>query len=228
MSSDKPRRRRVSRAPRRVPSQRPGPVGGKRDQNRRQRTEDLLSAGLALFLERGIETVTVDEIARVAGTAKGNFYRYLEGKRDLVEALLAPVERLVFDAMDRCEAEIDAAESVEALNGAFTSLAMSLLQVYIAHQDIVRLYLQEGRVPGGEARAPLTAFEQRLTERTVALTVIAHEHGLLGKIPPAVSALGVIGAVERLLLAHLRGQIAENEAQIATSLVRMVMEGIAG
>jgi len=50
------------RRPRRAgPVERPGAVGGKRDLNRRQRVQDLIDAGLALFLQRGIEAVTIDE-----------------------------------------------------------------------------------------------------------------------------------------------------------------------
>jgi hypothetical protein len=37
--------------PPRLPAERPGPAGGKRDRNRRERTKALLEAALALFLE---------------------------------------------------------------------------------------------------------------------------------------------------------------------------------
>jgi len=70
-------------SPHKIPKERPGPVGGKRDQNRRERTAGLVSAGLQQFLERGIETVTIDEITREAGVAKGSFYRYFDDKKQL-------------------------------------------------------------------------------------------------------------------------------------------------
>ncbi|MFA9471265.1 MAG: helix-turn-helix domain-containing protein, partial [Deltaproteobacteria bacterium] len=80
------------RRPRRAgPVERPGAFGGKRDINRRKRVQDLIEAGLSLFLERGIEAVTIDEVAREAGMAKGNFYRYFRDKADLVEAVIEPV-----------------------------------------------------------------------------------------------------------------------------------------
>ena len=61
-----------------VPPQRPGKAGGKRARNRQQRTDALIEAGLQLFLERGVENVPIDDIAREAGMAKGNFYRYFD------------------------------------------------------------------------------------------------------------------------------------------------------
>lgn len=218
---------RPSRPPRRVPARRPGPAGGKRDQNRRERLAQLCSASLALFLERGVEVVTVEEITQAAGMAKGSFYRYVENKRDLVDALLEPLRAAIDAAMDRCEQALTASSTVSGLNTAYLQLALALLAAYRAHRDAVRLYLQEARVPGVGARAPIVALERHVTERTIALTLLGHGRGLLGKIPPEVSALAVIGATERLLLAHLRDGRFEDEAEIAQSLVRMVMEGIA-
>lgn len=210
----------------RAPSRRPGRAGGKRDTNRRERTDALYKAALTLFLERGIENVTVDDIAKQAGTAKGNFYRYATDKRELVEALLSPVS-LGFDkAFTQCEAALGRANSNGQLTSAFMGLALELFEIVKAHPDVVRLWLQESRAPGVGARAPVASFEQALTQRTVELTTVAHRHGLLKKIPPNVSALAVVGAVERLLIAHLRDNAFPNPADVVRHLVQLVMEGI--
>ena len=58
------------------------------------------------------------------------------------------------------------------------------------------------------------------------MTQVAHDKGLLKKIPPLVSALAVMGAVERLLMAHLRDGLFDNPADAVRHLVRFVMEGI--
>lgn len=212
----------------RAPTRRPGRAGGKRDTNRKERTDALHRAALTLFLERGIENVTVDDIAKAAGTAKGNFYRYAADKRELVEALVAPVAQTFARAFDACHAKMDRARSTNELTAAYLGLAMELLEVVRVHPDIILLWLQESRVPGVGARAPIADLNTAITERTIALTRIAHEHGLLRKIPPAISALAVIGAVERLLIAHLRDGMFDNPAEVVQALVRLVMEGIAG
>ncbi len=215
-------------APRRVPEVRPGPVGGKRDLNRRRRLKALCDAGLALFLERGIEPVTVDEIARAAGTAKGNFYRYVCDKEELVEILLAPLSSAVEAALDRCEREILETTEAPNLEGAYVQLALDLFQAYLAQPEVMRLYLQEARAPAVGARAPLSLFERQVTDRAIALTQLAHARGLLGKIAPEISALAVLGATERLLLAHLRDGAFDDPAATVQTFVRMVMEGISG
>lgn len=44
----------------------------------------LFSTAISLFNEKGYHAVTVDEITRRAGTAKGNFYRYFAKKSDVL------------------------------------------------------------------------------------------------------------------------------------------------
>ena len=84
---------------------------GKRARNRRERTEALVNAGLELFLERGVEVVTIDELAKAAGMAKGNFYRYFDDKRALVDAILAPIASDVRTAMRRCAVTLGRADA---------------------------------------------------------------------------------------------------------------------
>lgn len=210
------------------PTRRPGPAGGKRDTNRRERSEALTKAGLKLFLERGVENVTVDEIAREAGTAKGNFYRYAADKKDLVDAIMQPIVVAFDDAFERCEQSIAAAKTTSELNATFMRLAFELYESLRKDPDVALLYLQEARAPSIGARMPITAFDRKLTERVIALTEHAHRHGLLRKVPPAVSAIAVVGAVERLLIAHLRDRLFDNPADVVRTLVMLVMEGIAG
>jgi TetR/AcrR family transcriptional repressor of nem operon len=52
-----------------------------------QRRADLLAAGEALFLARGIAATSLEDITRRAGVSKGLFYLYFPSKEDLVLAL---------------------------------------------------------------------------------------------------------------------------------------------
>ena len=212
----------------RTPMRRPGQAGGKRDTNRRERTEALHRSALALFLERGIEHTTVDDLAKAAGTAKGNFYRYAADKRELVSALIAPIVEAFERAFLHCDGKIALAKSTDALTPAYLGLAMELLEAVRVHPDIVLLWLQESRAPAVGARVPIADFNREVTAKTIGLTVAAHSHGLLKKIPPVISALAVIGAVERLLIAYLRDRAFEDPAEVIQPLVQLIMEGITG
>src|SRR5690606_18442667 len=113
-------------APRKVPPDRPGPSGGRRDENRRRRTQDLVDAGLALFLAHGLEAVTIDDITRKAGIAKGSFYRYFEDKTDLVQAIVEPMAGEFRSEIRRCALSLGKAGSADEVTGAYLTLAAEL------------------------------------------------------------------------------------------------------
>jgi TetR/AcrR family transcriptional regulator, transcriptional repressor for nem operon len=52
-----------------------------------QRRADLMKAGEALFISKGIAATTLEEITDGAGVSKGLFYVYFRSKDDLVSAL---------------------------------------------------------------------------------------------------------------------------------------------
>ncbi|HVV94801.1 MAG TPA: TetR/AcrR family transcriptional regulator [Hyphomicrobiales bacterium] len=53
------------------------------------RRGDLLAAATRLFLDKGVDPTTIDDIVAAAGVAKGTFYLYFSSKDDLVAALRA-------------------------------------------------------------------------------------------------------------------------------------------
>ena len=70
--------------------------------SQRQGTFDkILAAALDLFVSRGFEGTTVDEIAEAVGLTKGAIYFHFATKDDVLLALLDQVERNFVDPMDR-------------------------------------------------------------------------------------------------------------------------------
>lgn len=53
------------------------------------RPEELISAALAVFAERGFRGATLAEVARRAGVSKGTVYLYFHSKDDLFRAVVA-------------------------------------------------------------------------------------------------------------------------------------------
>ncbi|MGM0576536.1 MAG: TetR/AcrR family transcriptional regulator [Myxococcota bacterium] len=224
MSSDE----RTTAAPRppRVPEERPGRPGGKRDANRRRRIRQLCEAGLRLFLADGVVPVTIDRIVREAGMAKASFYRYLRDKEELVATILAPLRDAVEAALDTCEAELAQAESHEEMLEAYQGLGAALARLLASQREPILLYLQEARAPGVGPRAPVRALADLVDARALRLTEAAASHGLWRSFDPHVSSLAVVGAVERLLLAVLRGEYRGDPTRIPGALASLVLDGL--
>ena len=215
------------RRPRRAgPVERPGAFGGKRDINRRKRVQDLIEAGLSLFLERGIEAVTIDEVAREAGMAKGNFYRYFRDKADLVEAVIEPVASTTRKAVQACDDRLREADGRDDAVAAYGELGNRLIGALAMHPDAMCLYLQERRAPATTARQAISDLATDLDDRAMALSQVAADRRFVAISDPRVSAIAVLGAVEALALASVRNQVQMDPIETTKSLISIVLEGL--
>lgn len=208
------------------PRERPGQQGSKRAENRRHRLDALCEAGLKLFLERGVDGVTVEEIAHEAGVAKGSFYRYFRDKRELIEAILKPVDGMLDKTIVQGEQRLRQAQTQADLVSAYERLAEEITAGLLPNLDIVLLYLQEHRAPGSEDRGPLRKLAHKIFEKALASTEAAHHHGLLRAFPPAISTHIVLGAVERLLFSFLQGEDLGDPKEVASALISLILDGI--
>jgi len=212
--------------PSQLPGERPGPIGGKRDQNRRARTQSLLDAAQRLFLERGIESVSIDDITREASVAKGSFYRYFHDKEDLVRAAFLPARGRVLGAFERAERKLRDATGPDRVRRAYMRLGRELAAALMSEPDMTRLYLQESRAPAVHARVPIRELERDIAAAALRLSEVAFSHGLLRRVPPQVSTLAVIGATERMLHAFFSGDLKLEPTVALQGLVSIVLDGM--
>lgn len=197
-----------------------------RDLNRRARRQALLDAAMALFLERGVEGVSVDEITAAAKTAKGSFYRYFESQEALVHALVAPARDWMEKALAECSADLETASTREAMFAAYRKVGQVVAGLLLEHPGVVRLYLQESRAPAVGARKPIIALSERVSRYAIEITEKAQRHGILKPIPAPVSALAVVGAAERLLAGVFLDEPLGNPLEIPELLTTLVLDGL--
>ncbi|MDY7227273.1 TetR/AcrR family transcriptional regulator [Hyalangium rubrum] len=186
----------------------------------------LGEAGLRLFVTRGLEGVTVDDITQAAGVAKGTFYRYFEDQTALVGMLLEPVRRELLDGLEACGRALSGARDVETMFEAYRAMAAIIASALLQYPDVVRLYLQECRGPAVGARVKVVELARLISRHAVDITEKSHTHGLLRPIRPAVSGLAVVGAVERLLLAVLSEEDIGNPLELPDALTTLVLDGL--
>lgn len=59
-----------------------------RERNKHKKINSMLAAALSLFLEKGLDRTSIDEITRNSNVAKGTFYLYFKDKVDIRNKLI--------------------------------------------------------------------------------------------------------------------------------------------
>ena len=206
-----------------MPQGRPTTATSRRSPRRR---DDLVDAAVGAFATNGVGGTSVDDIVRAAGVAKGTFYRYFEDKSQLVQALFVPVAEAFRAATDRASIALAGAKTRGELEDAYRALALHLASTLLPQARLVQLYLQESRAPAVGARAPIRQLSDDVAARAIALTRVARERGLLRDLPPNVTALAVVGAVETLLHQYVQGRETGDPGATSEALVSMVLHGV--
>jgi AcrR family transcriptional regulator len=212
--------------PSKMPSERPGQPGGRRDTNRKERTKALVDAALSLFLTRGIEAVTIEDITQKAGVAKGSFYRYFDDKEGLVVSLFEPIADAVQTTFDASLERVRKAQNPVDVAASYEVLSEGLVRIILEQGDACLLYLQENRGPGEGARAPVRRLAHLISSKAIEHTAHVRAHGILRPFPAEISTLAVIGAAERLLYAVLSGEQVGEPLEIPGALVSLILDGI--
>lgn len=107
---------------------------------RRDRREDILTASLHLFAEKGFHGTSMRDIARAAGITEGLIYHYFASKRDLFRAI---IEEYSFLPLLRTLPDL--AEHLD-LKALLVVLARGFFDVLRQNTELTRLLLQEVQV----------------------------------------------------------------------------------
>ena len=89
---------------------------------RRQQIVDIIRN---IISSKGIEHVTISEIAGKMGTTKGAIYRHFKSKRDILSLLIDNIEETLMKALDKAMAEKDPIQNLKNILLAQLVLAKS-------------------------------------------------------------------------------------------------------
>jgi len=106
-----------------------------RERKRAATRQRIVETAIALFEQRGIDAVTIEEIAAAAEVGKGTIYNYFDTKEDIIVAFLIDIDRPALAALPHRARE---GESVAA---ALDAAAWSLLENKPDHLPFVKIFL---------------------------------------------------------------------------------------
>jgi AcrR family transcriptional regulator len=181
------------------------------------RTQEILAAARQLLEQRGLEAMTMEEIAAAAGVAKGTLYLYFQSKDDLIQALITLVcENILKDLEASLQAPGTPAEKLRRV--------VSVLLEYLNRERLLfPIYARELLRGKRETREGFWRNYQELEERFVTLVT--------GLFAEGIATGQFISANPRLLTFLIRGlvratgyyQQAEGQAEAAQEALPVIL-----
>ncbi|MCX5643858.1 MAG: TetR/AcrR family transcriptional regulator [Phycisphaerae bacterium] len=169
----------------------------RKERERLQHRQEILSAALQLFAEKGFHNVSMQEIATAAQFATGTLYNFFPSKEDLFfELLVATADAgldLILPVLEGTDDERDK-----------LSLFIRSHERFAREQAVaLRLYLLESRgwcLPGPKVEAKKKEIDARVTSRLSNVIAAGIRKGLFNDIDPVVAAKCLSAVLESLIL----------------------------
>lgn len=140
-------------------------------QKRATSTTALVSAAAKVFLRKGFEASTIDDVAREAGISKPTVYQYAESK----QWLLDEVARVMCDGMEREQLRLHS-ESAPAIVRLHWLLDLHV-ELALKYRHSYRLTLSEQNALSPEAQKAFRLWARRTTARFADLLSECREAG---------------------------------------------------
>lgn len=192
-----------------------------------RRRQELVDTAFAVFAEQGYAATTVADITTRLGVSQGTFYRYFDGKRDILDEVVdLGVERfMLLVELDEAPAPLSCAQD---LLDRVRELAGRVLDLAEAEPGLARLVMLEA-----------TSVDDELTHRLMGLLDLfaglgasyldeAVEAGVLREgVPTDVLSDALVGMLLPSLVLAFRGELdrAARDAQI-DALLGVISRGI--
>jgi TetR/AcrR family fatty acid metabolism transcriptional regulator len=97
----------------------------------------IIEAAIGLFSARGVDAVTVEEIAETADVGKGTVYNYFQAKEDIIVAFVVDLEQKVQEQL------AEFVSSKRRLDTILADFVLHQFRLKEAHYRFVRVFLAE-------------------------------------------------------------------------------------
>ncbi len=174
----------------------------RKERERLRHREEILSAALRLFAERGFYNVSMQEIAKAAEFATGTLYNFFPSKEDLFfEVLVSCAEESIALVLDALDGPGDEGEKLARFIRVHERIA-------VEQAVAIQLYLLESRgryLPGPKVEAKKKEIDEQVISRLSDVIAAGVRKGLFNNIDPLIAAKCLQATLESMILADPQG-----------------------
>ncbi len=185
------------------------------------RRQQLMDAALAAFSRGGYHGTHIKHIIEEAGVARGTFYLYFEGKREVFQALIDEM----FVSLDSVLEVLDPTAPASPIEQMRRNLER-FVGVLQARPRLTTLLLEQGAPLEPEVRERLREFYLDLTTKVEQGLAMGEELGLFEDMDREVVARAIVGAVKEVFYSWDHQREAFDPVRVADALINVTLHGL--
>ncbi|MDP2316935.1 MAG: TetR/AcrR family transcriptional regulator [Pseudomonadota bacterium] len=172
----------------------------RRERERLRHRQEILDAARKILAVRGIDGITVEQVAREAEFAVGSIYRHFRSKEELIEVLISELAVPLFEELEALPASGLPFEEMLA------EFVRTVHDTHIENLPVVRAFLAApGNLPAidGEFGERMRTFWQRYFAAFDALLRVGQEAGILtpgDRLPLTLALAGLLESFNKWAL----------------------------
>ncbi|MBX7148333.1 TetR/AcrR family transcriptional regulator [bacterium] len=169
-------------------------------QKQEARKRELLDAALLVFSQKGYHQAQISDIIEKADVARGTFYLYFEGKREIFATIL---EEIIHDV--RAEIESLPTDAATRIPDAMKGNLKRLTNLFVKKPNYARVLLCESVTFDAESDEKLTAFYHHLIAYIEKALKQGQEMGFVRDGSTNMLAIFILGTLKELFFEMILG-----------------------
>ena len=157
------------------------------------RRDEILRAAADVFRERGVESATLLDVAKVLGTDRASLYYYFGSKEDLIQEIVRTALKNVLDAAEKIK------RSRTTTTEKISALIASMITNYAENYPHMSIYTEDlGRISRQETAWATDVIDQTRRYETIVRSVLAKgqkDGTIRSDVPLDLALLALFGMI---------------------------------
>jgi AcrR family transcriptional regulator len=160
------------------------------------RRDQILRAAISVFAAKGYNRASVSDIIEAADVARGTFYLYFEGKREIFAELVDVLTVRLIGCMKRVDLDPGAPPWLEQIRANLIRISTVLIE----ERELTQILYEHGMGLDDDLDQKIRQFYLALNRQTEGALRLGQEMGLVRRgLDPALAAWYVTGAIKEVM-----------------------------
>jgi AcrR family transcriptional regulator len=160
------------------------------------RREQILRAATEVFAKKGYHQASITDIIKAADIARGTFYLYFEGKREIFSELVDVLTVRLIGCMRRVDLSAGSPPWIDQIRANVVRIATILVE----ERELTQILYNHAMGLDEDFDQKIRQFYEAITRQTEGAFRLGQDMGLIRKdINPRLAALHLVGSVKEIM-----------------------------